>query len=295
MAEVVTGEAVVLDLAVARFPIRILAELIDILVMAFAVSFINGAVAAEALQRLNPAAAAAISIVGYVLIIVAYPVTFETLSRGKTLGKLAFGLRVVSDDGGPERFRQALIRALAAAFIEIWPPVSLIGMPIGLTASMVSAKGKRLGDLFAGTFVIQERTAQRPDLPPVYTYIPPAMLEWAHLVELSRLPEQTAAAAGVYLRRYPQLRPEARVTVGMALTSEVFRHVSPAPPAGTPADIYLGAILTIRRTRELAKLHPAGPPPQPTPTAPITDVVPADPEPAPPDEPPEDYGFARPF
>ena len=116
MAEVVTGEAVVLDLAVARFPNRILAEMIDIAVQLAAISFIEGAVFGAAGRHLNAASAAALWLVGYLLIIVAYPVTFETLSRGKTLGKLALGIRVVSDDGGPERFRQALVRALAGAF-----------------------------------------------------------------------------------------------------------------------------------------------------------------------------------
>ena len=53
------------------------------------------------------------------LIIVGYPVILETLTRGRSLGKFALGLRVVSDDGGPERFRQALMRGLAAV-VEIW-------------------------------------------------------------------------------------------------------------------------------------------------------------------------------
>jgi uncharacterized RDD family membrane protein YckC len=339
MAEVVTGEAVVLDLAVARFPNRILAEMIDIAVQWVAILFIEGAVFDSAAGHLNPASETALWVVGFVLVTVAYPTTFETLSRGKTLGKLALGIRVVSDDGGPERFRQALIRALAATFIEIWPPVALIGMPIGLTTSMVSAKGKRLGDLFAGTFVIQERTARRPDLPALYTYIPPPLLEWAHHVELSRLPEHTAAAAGSYLRRFPQLRQEARISIGMAITSEVFAYVSPPPPAGTPADIYLGAVLTIRRTRDRARLARAAetdqpapqpaPPPGPQPAAqPAWPAQPAGPAgPASGDQgpgfteyaetidapgfrdqvsadgaerqvaenPPEDYGFAKPF
>jgi uncharacterized RDD family membrane protein YckC len=329
MAEVVTGEAVVLDLAVARFPNRILAQVIDIAVELVVIGIINGVIFDQAAQHLNAASAAALWITGYVLIIVAYPVTFETLSRGKTLGKLVLGIRVVSDDGGPERFRQALVRALAAAFIEIWPPISLIGMPIGLTTSMVSARGKRLGDLFAGTFVIQERTARRPELAPVYTYLPPPLLDWAHHVELSRLPEQTAAAAASYLRRYPQLRPAARTSIGLALASEVFGYVSPPPPASTPADIYLGAILTIRRSRDQARFaraaEAAGPaqpapaaqpawPAQPgtgiwgagytaayTEAAPLTDVAPAQ-DAVPADQPgedntenpPEDYGFAKP-
>ena len=65
---------------------------------------------------------------------------------------MALGLRVVSDDGGPERFRQALFRALAG-FIEIW---MFAGGP-AVICSLVSPKGKRIGDVFAGTMVISER------------------------------------------------------------------------------------------------------------------------------------------
>ena len=75
--------------------------------------------------------------------------------RGRSLGKMAMGLRVVSDDGGPERFRQALFRALARC-IEIW---MFAGGP-AVICSLVSAKGKRLGDVFAGTMVISERAPQ---------------------------------------------------------------------------------------------------------------------------------------
>src|SRR5215472_12025861 len=165
MAEVVTGEAVVLDLAVARFPSRILALLLDLLVEIPILIFLTIVVRLSAAPHLNQASANAIYSLGYATIVISYPTAFETLTRGKSLGKMALGIRVVSDDGGPVRFRQALIRALAGAFIEIWPPVSLIGGPAGLITSMVSAKGKRLGDMFAGTFVIQERVPRRPDLP----------------------------------------------------------------------------------------------------------------------------------
>ena len=103
---------------------------------------------------LDTAAVAAIGLSATILVIVGYPTIFETLSRGRTLGKLAMGLRVVGDDGGPERFRQALVRALASV-LEIW---LLLGAP-ALITSLLSAKGKRLGDVFAGTLVIQERLA----------------------------------------------------------------------------------------------------------------------------------------
>jgi uncharacterized RDD family membrane protein YckC len=318
VTEVVTGEAVVLDLAVARFPSRMLAQLIDIAAQLPVLIFLEIVIHATAARHLNQASAAALSIIAYALITIGYPTTFETLSRGKTLGKLAMGIRVVGDDGGPERFRQALIRALSLAFIEIWSPISFIGMPAGLITSMVSAKGKRLGDMFAGTFVIQERVPRRPDLAPAFTVIAPPLLEWSQHLEVSRLSDQTAATVSSYLRRYYALRPAARAQIGAQLAATVAAYVSPPPPAGTPAEAYLAAVLTVRRQRELARAQQYGaqpfgaqqpafaPPPAfgPNYTLPLPEepVVPQPgPGPAdltepvqPADAPPEDYGFIAP-
>lgn len=283
MTEVVTGEAVVLDLAIARFPSRIVAQLIDVLVQIPALIFMFVVVNVKAGQHLNGASGAAITVLSLVLIVVAYPAAFETLSRGKTLGKLAMGLRVVSDDGGPERFRQALIRALSAAFLEIWLlPFNLIGMPAGLITSMVSARGKRLGDVFAGTFVIQERVPQRRELPPMFGMIAPPLQGWAGYLELSTLPDQLAATASSYLRRYAELRPASRAELGLQLATSVATYVSPPPPPGTPPEAYLAAVLAVRRQRELARHQQAQPPIQPWPQPPAapTATTPMPPQPA---------------
>jgi uncharacterized RDD family membrane protein YckC len=266
VAEVVTGEAVVLDLAVARFPSRIAALLLDLLVEIPVLIFVQVVVFEKAAQHLNTASAAAIELVGYVAIVVSYPTIFETLTRGKSLGKMALGIRVVSDDGGPVRFRQALIRALAGAFIEIWPPISVIGGgPAGLVTSMISAKGKRLGDMFAGTFVIQERVPRRPDLPAFFMTVPPPLVAWAEHVELSRLSDQTAAAASSYLRRFYDLREPAREQLGLQLATAVAAQVSPPPPPGTPSAAYLAAVLAVRRQREMTRLIMRPGPPGVTP------------------------------
>jgi uncharacterized RDD family membrane protein YckC len=322
VAEVVTGEAVVLDLAIARFPSRLLALLVDMAVQIPVLIFLAIVVSSSSIDQLNPASAAAVYLAGMMFVVIGYPVIFETLSRGKTLGKMALGIRVVSDDGGPERFRQALVRALAAAFVEVWlPPFNLIGIPAGLITSMVSAKGKRLGDMFAGTFVIQERVPSRPDLAPVFTVIPPPLADWAQHLELSRLSDQTAAAAGSYLRRFYDLRPAAREQLGLQLASAVAAQVSPPPPPGTEAPAFLAAVLAVRREREQARLqarmsswqgYPAQAPAQPPAQAPVRTPAQA-PAPPPvqapartlplgpddlvtlakPDQ-PEDHGFATP-
>jgi len=251
MTEVVTGEAVVLDLAVARFPSRMIALLLDMIVELPVFIFVEWVAFITSAQHLNTASAAALVTAGYVLVFVGYPTTFETLTRGKTLGKMALGLRVVSDDGGPIRFRQALIRGLMAAFVEVWNPLFCW---VGLITAMVSAKGKRLGDLAAGTFVISERFPQRQDLPASLAVIPPPLVGWAQNVELSRLSDHTAAAASSYLRRFHDLRPAARDALGLQLATSVAAQVSPPPPPGTPPAAYLSAVLAVRRDREHARL-----------------------------------------
>ena len=291
MEEIVTGEAVILDLPFARFPTRILARLIDMLVefVACVVLLILLGIAAAA-HVLNDAALAAVSITGSVLIIVGYPLACETLGRGRTVGKLALGLRVVADDGGPERFRQALVRSLAGV-IECW---ALFGVP-ALITSMLSSRGKRLGDVFAGTFVVRERApkAAAPYAFPASAYprgfpgagpqppaavIHPSLRSWAASLDVSGLPEQLAASAASYLSRFWQLNEAAREQIGRQLAAEVAARVSPPVPADvTPAD-YLYTVLAERGNRQLARsMRPQGGPAQgrPAPTAPTPPPMPS--------------------
>ncbi len=263
MTEVVTGEAVVLDVPCAQFPSRLAALLIDMAIQITLLAVVAIAVAVSS-GHLDEAEVAAILVASFVVIVVGYPTIFETLTRGKTLGKMAIGLRVVSDDGGAERFRQALVRALTGA-IEIW---TIIGAPIGLILSMVSARGKRLGDMFAGTYVIQERAPRRPDLPPALAMVPPPLLGWAQVAEISRLSDLNAEAASSYLRRLYELRPAARDELGLRIATAVAAQVSPPPPPGTPPAAYLAAVLAIRRDREFARLASQQPAPAPGTTPP---------------------------
>jgi uncharacterized RDD family membrane protein YckC len=198
-----------------------------------------------------------------VVLLVGYPVAFETLSRGRTLGKLALGLRVVADDGGPVRFRQALVRALAGV-IECW---FLVGVP-ALITSMLSTRGKRLGDIFAGTFVVHSRAPRsaasgyRPGgygagLGPTGMPVGPALQPWAATLDLSGLPESLAASAASYLSRYWQLDARVRDQLGWQLASDIATRVSPPPPPGLPPVAYLNAVLAQRRDRELARMWAA--------------------------------------
>jgi uncharacterized RDD family membrane protein YckC len=289
MTEVVTGEAVVLDVPCARFPSRMIAIIIDMTVQVILIGMILGILIGTA--HLNAAWLAAVAVATLILVLVGYPTAFETLSRGRSLGKLALGLRVVGDDGGPVRFRQSLWRA-GAALVEIW---AFTGAP-ALICSLLSARGKRIGDLFAGTFVIQERLPRRPGLPAPLAVVPPPLAGWAQALELSGLSDQTAEQASSYLRRFYELTPTARDEFGRRIAAAVAAQVTPAPPPGTPPAAFLSAVLAVRRQREMARLAAmhagaAGPAPG-WPTAPAPGVPNAPAAPAPPAGPaiPADQG-----
>ncbi|HEU5418679.1 MAG TPA: RDD family protein [Streptosporangiaceae bacterium] len=273
MAEVVTGEAVVLDIPCASYPTRIGALLIDLVTQLVLLGVVLIIAAATGI---GDAVVAGIIVTAYVVVVIGYPTAFETLTRGRTPGKMALGLRVISDDGSPVRFRQALVRALTGV-IEIW---SWIGAPVGLITSIISAKGKRLGDIFAGTYVISERVPQRPPLPAQFAVVPPPLLGWAQVAEIARLSDHTAEAASSYLRRLGELSPAARDSLGLQLAGAVAGQVSPPPPPGTPPAAYLAAVLAVRRQRDQAWLASAraaahagaGATAAPAPAAPATPV-----------------------
>src|SRR5690349_24097017 len=97
---VVTGDAVVLDVQIAQLPVRALSVMIDIIVV-FIFYVIGVLLWAATLSGLDPALSAAVLIIFTVLSMVGYTLIFETATRGRTLGKMALGLRVVSEDGRP--------------------------------------------------------------------------------------------------------------------------------------------------------------------------------------------------
>jgi len=285
MSEVVTGDAVVLEVRVAQMPSRFLALIIDMAVQITALIALFQVLGAFAAIT-DFALLAALSITFSVLVLVGYPVIFETLSRGRSLGKLALGLRVVSDDGGPVRFRQALFRGLAG-MMEFW---MLSGAP-ALISSLISPQGKRLGDLFAGTIVIAERAPRQSGQVIV---MPPPLAAWAATLELSQLPDEVVAAARQYLLRWHDLSPEMRHEMGVRIATQTAAFVSPSAPPGAPPHAFLSAVLAERRRREQVRLarrmggiRPAHAPGQPyQPVSPHLEPYPALPQgqsyPAPP-------------
>lgn len=273
MSEVVTGDAVVLDVQIAQLPVRALSALIDIIVI-FLLYVVGLMLWAATLTQFDGALSAAILIIFTVVVLVGYPMVFETATRGRSVGKIIMGLRVVSDDGGPERFRQALFRALAA-LVEIW---MLAGSP-AVISSILSSKAKRIGDIFAGTVVVSERGPRLAPPPPM----PPSLAWWAASLQLSNLDAGRAELARQFLSRAPQLDPQLRLQMSYRIAGDVVSRIAPPPPPGAPPELVLAAVLAERHRRELARLRPAmppGPPPGPWAATPVY-PVPGAPQPQP--------------
>jgi uncharacterized RDD family membrane protein YckC len=292
VTDLVTGEAVQLEMRLAKLASRGLALALDILVQ-LGLLVAGVLVLSGTAVFVDDALATAIGLVFYVLVIVGYPVAFETLTRGRSLGKMAMGLRVVREDGGPERFRQAFVRALLGV-VEIW----LTFGTVALIASLASAKGRRIGDYLAGTVVVHERVPVRAA--PVAS-MPPQLAGWAQQLDLSRVPDDLALAARQFLARAPELSPQVRDEMGTSLARALAQVTAPPPPPGVPPWAFLSAVLAERRRREMVRL--GGPPPAyggwPGPSSFPPPSPPAPPRPAPaqppaPSPPAGDQPFAPP-
>jgi uncharacterized RDD family membrane protein YckC len=243
--QIVTGEAVALDLQPAAFASRAVSGALDVatqLVLLFVVIYLDSKVFAS----LDDAAGSAVALVSVLAVVLGYPLVLETLTRGRTLGKLAMGLRTVRDDGGPIRFRQALVRALLE-IVEVW---LLIGSP-ALVASLVSSRGKRLGDLLAGTYVVRERGVTQRVPPPAMPY---ELAGWAQIADIGRIPDQLAVGVRQFLGRAASMQLDARQAMGWAMAREVSAYVAPLPPAATHPEAFLAAVLAERRRRDELRL-----------------------------------------
>jgi len=244
--DLVTGEAVALELPAAGIALHALSGFLDVLIALLAL--IVGVFFTPLLTGVaDDAIAGAATTVLLVLVFVVLPTTMETLSRGRSIGKLATGLRTVRDDAGPIGFRHALTRALIG-FVEIW---LLFGVP-ALVSGLVSSKGKRLGDHVAGTYVVRERVHLRLPPPPM---MPPDLAAWAAGADIARLPDGLAMAVRQFLMRAPLLSPSSRATLGVQLHDEVIGYVAPAPPAGIHPELVLAAVISDRRRRDTIRLQ----------------------------------------
>ncbi|WP_082489923.1 RDD family protein [Frigoribacterium sp. Leaf172] len=256
--ELVTGEAVALDLRPTSIVLRGAGVVIDYLVYAagvvaliILVGLLNDAGA------LDDALAQALVIGSVAFGLIVVPAIVETATHGRSLGRLAVGARIVRIDGGAIGFRHALTRSLVG-LLEIVLTTGGLAVVVGL----LNGSSRRLGDLMAGTYSRNERLARDTR---VVAVLPPGLEGWAGVADVARLPDGTARRVAAFVQQEARLTPASRRRVAEQLADEVRPFVSPLPDVDAP--LLLTAVAVLRRDREstalareaatLARLQPA--------------------------------------
>jgi uncharacterized RDD family membrane protein YckC len=103
----------------------------------------------------------AIMVLVLFLIFASYFIFFEWLWDGQTPGKRLMKLRVIREDGRPITLWEAIARNLLRVFDAV-PGFVIPIYSVGLIVIFLSRRDQRVGDIFAGTVVIRERTDEAP-------------------------------------------------------------------------------------------------------------------------------------
>ncbi len=169
-----TPERVPLAFPLASIGNRFLAVAIDhaiqytsIAVVAFVFLFVAGFGRdsqfgiTDEIERSLPNWIIAVMIFVLFLLFAGYFAVFEWLWDGQTPGKRLLKLRVIREDGRPITLWEAIARNLLRIFDAV-PGFLIPVYSIGLIAIFMSNRDQRVGDLFAGTVVIRERTDEAP-------------------------------------------------------------------------------------------------------------------------------------
>jgi len=258
---IVTPEAVVLDFETAGIASRALARVLDALIQAV------GLFALVLLAvNLPGSAGVVVTVVGVAAVVLGYPVLCESLMRGRSPGKAALGLRVVTEEGAPVAPRHAFIRSAVGVIDFLVPPGGLFAV----VSSLLSSKGQRLGDLLAGTIVLRERSAAAPSMA-VWFNAPAGLEGYAQALDVTVVTDAQLAVVRSFLLRVHELAPEARSAMAVRLAtplSAAMRHVL---PAGVHPELFLVCVVAAyqRRGSVVAPTAPWAPPPPRLPPPPL--------------------------
>lgn len=238
--EVLSGEAVAIEVQPVGLFFRALGALIDgALCWAVFIGYLVVRVWLIVTVG-DPALDRILSVLALVTAFVVLPCAIETLTHGRSLGRLAVGGRIVRVDGGAAGFRHAFIRALVGVF-ETYLTFGAVAF---LTAAF-TARSQRLGDLVAGTYSQKVRT---PRLTPRPIAMPAGLESWAAIADVARMPDRLARRISQFLDNAPQLLPAARARIAHELLTEASAYISPVPAA--PPEVVLVAATVLRRERE---------------------------------------------
>jgi uncharacterized RDD family membrane protein YckC len=264
--QVVTPEAVPLELETANIGSRFLAVAIDWVIqgvslfgLLMGVTALLGATNAD----LGVGIAVALFFLLTFAVLWGYPTVMETLWRGRSLGKAALGLRVVTVEGAPVRFRHAAIRATLGLIDFL-----LTSGGAAVISVLLTQRSQRLGDLVAGTVVLRERTGLRAPVAVEFS-VPPGLEAYAQTVDVARMTADDYGTVRAFLLRAGDLQPYVRYDLARRVADAVAAHVQPKPPLGVPPEAFLLCVAAVYQRRQARQAPvPAYAPQDFAPTAP---------------------------
>jgi len=214
--EIVSPENIAFQFRLAGPAARSIAFLLDAVVIGLV---ITGLLMALGMTGLLTEGLMGLFLVAVFFIWWGYGAACEVLANGRTAGKAALGLRVVSQTGLSINPAQAILRNLLR-LIDIAPPF----FP-GVIAIAFTSRLQRLGDLAAGTIVVLDRSRRPPrppraeaatsDLVPLGFQADPALLE----------------ALAAYVGRRGELHPGRRQELAALPAARLCEAWNVSPPA----------------------------------------------------------------
>ncbi len=240
-----TPERVPLAFALASIGNRFLAVAIDhfiqyfvIVVVAWAFISISGIGNMETIEnseifREMPKWTIAVMIVVLFLIFAGYFIFFEWLWNGQTPGKRLLKLRVIREDGRPVTLWEAVARNLLRIFDAV-PGFVLPVYSVGLITIFLSSRDQRVGDMFAGTVVVRERTDEAPTFAETFSN-PVADAAFRRVqkpvvfqADTSRITEREIEVAESFLRRRWDLTERQRLWMAWRVALPLMYKIKPA-------------------------------------------------------------------
>jgi uncharacterized RDD family membrane protein YckC len=210
---IVTPEAVFLEFETAGIPSRVIARVLDVLVVVVGAGFATAI--AAAVVATEGGAIVVLLVVGF-LALFGYPAVAEAFWNGRTVGKAALGLRVVTVEGAPVRFRHSAIRSALQVVDFFLIPLGVIAV----ASALPSPLDQRVGDRIAGTMVLRARSGASEAAAVAFPSLPGYDAYVAGLDVTALEPGQYEVLRS-FLTRVDQLTPAARAALAERLCSAV--------------------------------------------------------------------------
>lgn len=268
--DLVTPEAVLLELPTAGVATRAFARLLDlVLQMVFAAAVMAGVTFVAPLGMSPQLVVVALSFTTLLVI----PIAVEVLWRGRSPGKALFGLRVVGADGAPEAPRQAVVRGLVA-LVDLYLTVGALA----IGGAALSERSQRPGDMAAGTVVIRVPRSDSVAMGPIAFHPPPGHEAYVSSLDVGMLSDEDFSLIREFLLRSKDLASDRRREQGWQLAEGVRTRIRHELSQPIDPELWLVCVASAYQLRQGGLLADAAAGLAPlAPLAPVVQIAPAAP------------------